>query len=487
MTDEVELKLELTHDAAEALLAAPPWSSDHRLQRLRSVYFDTSSHRLLAGGFSLRIRETGGRYQQTIKAAGAVNAGLFARPEWERFVDDAHRPMLDDTTPLKALLGADILAIAPVFEVNVDRLVWDVPWNGALVEVALDRGDVVAGERRCAVCEIELELKQGSAEALFSLARKIGEIAPFQLGVQSKSERGYLLLGPALRFVKADPLVLSRETTSADALREIAGSCLRQFRLNEPLIDRNNPEALHQSRVALRRLRSALSIFKDVADDQTAERLRGEVKWLANTLGRARDLDVLTASSDPEYPYFDQLAAAKEGAYADAAAALSSDRARTLLLDLCEWLSAGEWLDASGDAGVRNGLVVDLAARSVDRLRRKVRKKGRDLDTLHEMERHDVRKDAKKLRYAVEFFGALFDGKKRVRRRGRFLAALEVLQDRLGEINDLAVAGRIAADAGLAPAAAEGVIASKQKQQSKLLDAACEAHDAFCDVKPFWR
>jgi inorganic triphosphatase YgiF len=98
-----------------------------------------------------------------------------------------------------------------------------------------------------------------SSSALFNLARKIRTVLPLQLGVQSKSERGYgLAQSPELRAVKAEPILLTTEMTSAKALQAIAHSCLRQFRLNEVVLtDRDDADALHQTRVALRRLRAA--------------------------------------------------------------------------------------------------------------------------------------------------------------------------------------------------------------------------------------
>lgn len=486
MAEEVELKLEISDDAAEALAAAPLFAGEPKRQSLRAIYFDTPARQLQNAGFSLRIRQSAGKRVQTIKATGAVNAGLFARPEWERAAED-DRPVLDDTTPLKALLGPDVLEVAPLFEVNVERLVRVLSWQGALIEVALDRGEVVAAERRSPICEIELELKEGPAQALFSLARQVDEIAPCRPGVLSKSERGYLLLGPAIRFVKAEPVALSPDMTAQDALRSIAGGCLRQFLLNEPLVSRNNPEALHQARVALRRLRSALSIFRDIAYDETAVHVRDEMRWLANVFGPARDLDVLIGQIDADDPAFEKLVEARERAYAQVEADLSSDRARKALLDLCEWLGAGQWLDDPAIVGAREAAIAGVATGALERLRRKVKKQGRKLETLPDDMRHEIRKDAKKLRYAVEFFEALYTGKKRVRRRARFLSALEALQERLGTLNDLAVAGETVASAGATDETVMQVVEKARRKRVKDLEAAAEAYEDFADAKPFWR
>ncbi len=486
MGQEVELKLELSPEAAESVVASGVLPGDPVVQLLRSVYFDTPERHLSSSGFSLRVRHTGHGRIQTVKASGAAAAGLFARPEWERPVD-TDKPVLDDTTPLRALLGPGIHDIVPLFEVRVERLVWTVPWEGSTVEVALDRGQVSAGERTCAICEIEFELKRGAPSALFSLARRIGERAPLQVGILNKAERGFRLLGPAPGAAKSEPVVLSGDMTAGQAFRQIAGECLRQFRLNEPLVLERRPEAVHQARVALRRLWSAFSIFAPMLGDDAFQPLRAETGWLAAALGDARDLDVLiVGAGDIDQAVRARLGEAREEAYDRAIEDLGSARARTLMLDLSQWLALGGWLSRPETAELRDGPARDFASAALDRFRRKVKKGGQQLDSLSDTARHEVRKDAKKLRYAAEFFVSLYDEKRRKRRATRFVAALSELQDQLGLLNDLAVAQeRMGAFHLEGEAGMNAKATSRRKHQ--LLEEAAEAHDAFADARPFWR
>lgn len=481
MPQEVELKLDLSADAAHDLIASDILGAEAQLHRLRTPYFDTPDRVLLENGFTLRIRDAGNSRIQTVKAAGSAAAGLFARPEWERPVE-SDQPLLDDTNPLRSLLGERIRDMAPVFEVQVERRIWNVQWEGALIEVVLDRGQVVAGERTAPICEIELELKQGRPAALFSLARRLGENAPLRLGVVNKAERGFRLLGPVEYAFKSGPVELEESHEAAEAFRRIAGACVRQFRLNEPFVEQRIPEALHQARVALRRLRSAFSIFAPMLSGEAFARLREETKWLANTLGDARDLDVMLADGLGGEAARPQLERAREEAYDSAAAALDSARARALMLDLSEWLAHGDWLTAQESAGVRGESVREYASSALDRFRRKVKKHGRNLETLSDEERHTVRKDAKKLRYAAEFFAILYKDKRNRRRARKFLAALEALQDRLGALNDLAMAEN--RSSAILP---EPDVRTDVRRKEKLLDAAADAHDDFADAKPFWR
>lgn len=480
MTREVELKLEMTAEGADRLEAASLLPGEARTVRQHAVYFDTPGHALGQAGWSLRIRDDGQRRVQTIKAGGAA-AGLFVRGEWECAVagDD---PILDDATPLAALLGETPDALAPLFVVENERRLW----QGEGVEIALDRGRVIAGEREAPFCEVELEAKGADPAALFALARRIDALAPVQPGVLSKAERGYRLIGPVPAASKAGPVRLAATMRAADAFQAIVGECLRHLRLNVPLIlDHQDGTALHQARVAMRRLRSALSIHKPMLGGARAAALNDELRWLAGALGDARDLDVLIARAG-DSPLRARLLPARTEAFAHAAVALRSDRARALMLDIVEWVAIGDWLSDPAGAELRALPVTDFAAGALDRFRRKVRKDGRDLEQLDDEARHDLRKAGKKLRYATEFFASLYQDKQEKRRFKRFAAALEALQDQLGALNDLAAAPDLLRRLGLADEAeARPLVEGGRK--ADLLDAAGEAHDALVDARRFWR
>src|SRR3546814_1461077 len=172
---------------------------------------------------------------QTIKADGASAAGLFVRSEEERPVSN-DTPVLDDTTPIRAVLGDAADAITPVFEVRIERRTWIISEGGATIELVLDSGEVVAGGRTSPICEIELELKQGDPGALFAFARRIDAVAPARLGVQSKAERGYRLTGTAPTMVKAELVKLAAGMTAADSFRTTPQSCVRQVRVHEAFL-----------------------------------------------------------------------------------------------------------------------------------------------------------------------------------------------------------------------------------------------------------
>jgi inorganic triphosphatase YgiF len=483
---ETELKLDLTETAADALEASGILPADPKVRQLRAVYHDTPKRALARAGLSLRIRTAGDERIQTIKADGAGSAGLFLRSEWERPVE-SDTPVLDDTTPVKALLGDRVRKVAPQFQVNVERRSWVLQQDDAKIELVLDRGEVLAGDRQEAICEVELELKAGEPAALFALARKLDDIAPVRLGVLTKAERGFRLTAPPRSVFKAEPVTLKREMIAVQAFQHVAQTCVRQFRLNEAvLLGHRNPEALHQARVALRRLRSAFSIFRPLfVADEGAAKLREELRWLAGELGNARDLDVLlerAAAGDLRT----RVEKAREEAYTAVEATLASSRVRTVMLDLTEWLIDGPWLASAGTQDRRSEPARDFAAAALDRFRRKVKKQGRDLEAVDDETRHEVRKDAKKLRYASEFFIDLFDAKRERRRYQRFIAALEDLQDQLGALNDLATAPEVIGKLGLEGDPETKTLLAEENRKS-LIVAAAEAHDTLADAKRFWR
>jgi inorganic triphosphatase YgiF len=481
---EVELKLDLTEAAAEALQASDLLPDAPDIRELLAVYFDTPEQDLARAGISLRIRSAGEDRIQTVKADGAGSAGLFARSEWEVPVD-GNDPILDDSTPVKALLGKRTQHIAPQFEVRVERRGWLLKEGKAEIEVVLDRGEVGAGEGAAPICELELELKAGSPAALFALARKIDALAPVRLGVLTKAERGYRLSEPQRPAFKAEPVLLRVGATAAEAFQHIAHACIRQFRLNETaLAVSRSPEALHQARVALRRLRSAFSIFKPLfAEDARAAALREELRWLAGTLGAARDLDVLLARA-PVGALSERIEEAREAAYGQVEEALGSPRARAAMLELAEWLADGSWLLAADTRDRRGEPVREFAMTTLRRFRKAVKRQGRNLKKLDDEARHDLRKSAKKLRYASEFFSALFEG--RPRRYRRFIAALEDLQDRLGALNDLAAAPEVMHSTGLSDDPEADALLAGGKRKA-LIGAAADAHETLVDRKRFWR
>ena len=254
-------------------------------------------------------------------------------------------------------------------------------------------------------------------------------------------------------------------------------------------------EGLHQLRIGLRRLRAAIAIFADVVGGEDRDRIKTELKWVTQALGPARDLDVFAADvleplktarpSDAELASTHRnFEAKRRDAYVRGASALRSDRFRAAVLDLVAWVETGEWESAGGRH--RKALVTravgEHAKAQLTRLRKRIKRKGADLRHLSVKQRHKLRIQAKRLRYATEFFAATFPGEASAKRRQGSLAALKDVQDALGALNDLAtrqalIADGLTVDATLAAAHTEASLLRKAEQ----------AFARYAATKSFWK
>lgn len=474
---EIELKLELAPRDLTRLRGSPLLAgSNAKVDRLVSHYFDGADHVLHRAGYTLRVRDKREGGVQTIKQEAAHAAGLFVRPEWERPIK-GRKPVIERDGPIADLVKPRDLRVA--FVTDVARDARNVATGGARIEVALDDGHIRAGRRKRGLCEIELELKGGAPEPLFALARELNAIVPLRIGVRSKAERGYALAeGDEGAVAKAEPVLLDDEADARGGFAAIAAACVRHFRLNEPaLLDRGTPEAVHQARVALRRLRSAFSSFKPLlAADPRSRTLSDELRWLAGELGKVRDLDVLIPKLEGRHRA--KLAAARAVALGEARTALDSLHAREVMTDLAEWLAIGGWRLRPAEPLLAKEHIRTVAADILHRHRKRLKKRGRHLARLDDHHRHKARIEAKKLRYAAEFFASLWTGKKARARHAEFIEALQALQDHLGKLNDQVTAAALLDR--------HGIDAKSHKGRGKLLKKAEKAYEKLIDAKPFW-
>lgn len=514
MTDddprEIELKLRIPPEALSRLMK-------HRLlrrhgkggaapKRLISTYFDTPDFRLMREQVALRVRKVGQRHIQTIKCAPTVENGVNARSEWEREVA-AEKPALKgvgNKRVRKLLTGAKVRKrLAAQFVTDVKRATWPIKRNGSLIELAVDVGEIKSAKGRVPVCEAEFELKSGSVDGIYALAQELHKSIPFTIESLSKAERGFALVAQKPpRVQRARPLELDKHCTTAEAFQRIGRSCLLHLRANEAAVrSSQTAEGVHQFRVAIRRLRSALSAFGGLLPRGERRRISAQVRWIAQRFGHARDWDVFNSvllrevrghmGGDRSLAAFAAAAkAARADAYAAVAQTIVAPHYTESLLTLEGWWESGTWLGALGKA--RDEPAIDYARRSLKKLHRRVVKLGEHLDTLSEPELHELRKRAKKLRYAAEFFRSLFPTKA----VKAYVRALSEMQDRFGSLNDDVTAKQLLAELekrnkNMDPAVlarAAGVIAgwcaARLTEDLKQLP---QAWAKFADIKPFWK
>lgn len=479
MAIEFELKLDMDEPEAVDALIRALGLGEPRVVRMRATYFDTPDRRLAKLGYSVRIRQEGHRRVQTIKCTGGAGAGILARQEWEQPAHDA-APLIEADHPLCDVLGKDVADLAPAFEILTQRSIWDVRHKDTDIELAVDRGEVLAGGASTRFTEMELELKRGDRAAIFALARRIGRLTPVRIGVLSKAERAHRLIRPPGPCDKAPTVPLRPGMTAEVAFRTIVHSCLRHYRLNEArLLEDDARAALHQARVALRRLRSALRAFEPIVSRTEARRFDDDLRWLAGQLGRARNIDVLIPLMHDKAAV-PKLKAARRRAYVDARQAAGSALTRELMLDIVEWLEVGRWSRRRKRRSAREEDARAFGARTIARLHDKLMKEASAIGGEDDEARHAARKAAKKLRYTVEFLSLLFDRGAERKARIRYVAALEDLQDHLGALNDLAVMPAVLAQ--------EGVQAELPAPETRESHIALAAHAIMLtgEAKRFW-
>jgi CHAD domain-containing protein len=285
--------------------------------------------------------------------------------------------------------------------------------------------------------------------------------------------------------------------TSQEAFQLIGRACLRHLIANEPAMLALDSEGLHQMRVALRRLRAAVSAFAKVVADDDTPKIKDELAWITGELGPARDLDTFELEvlaplrkRMPREPGLAQVyrdfAERRALAHADAARAVKSARFRALLLRLSEWLEAGRWTRSDDERQRRRCArpIATHAAGELTRRLKKIRRQGKKLDELTPAKRHKLRIRAKELRYAMEFFADVFPGRKQATRRKAAVSSLKSLQDALGALNDILAYERLVAQ--VAPSRRRIILGTQLAHVGELERSAERAYAGLINTKHFW-
>ena len=480
---EVELKLEVAPEALAALARAPllRGTAPARRERLLATYFDTPDHLLRRSGMALRVRREGERWVQCLKAGASGAAGLHARDEWEAPRPDASLDLaVLAGTPIGALLDEGGGArLRPLFTVDMERTTWTVALSpGDRVEVVADHGEVRHGARRSPVCEVEIESVAGDPMAVFAAAEGLLGAVPLRASATTKAQRGYALArGEHARPTKAVPVALRREDDVALAARHVVAAALAQLQANEAEAGRGG-EWLHQFRVGLRRLRSALRVFRGSFPARMARDMRADCRWLSRTTGEARDLDVfiesMLAPADRGTALERRARRARAAARRTVGIALASERYTRFVLRFARWLAA------EGDKS--SGLVLDAAGAALDRKQARVMDGLRRLDRLEPAERHRVRIWLKRLRYACESLGGLYERLP----VATYVEAVQRLQDDLGaEADAMAALRLLEALGGRAPHA--NARRRWRAHARRALEAAHAHGEALRAAPCFWR
>lgn len=436
-------------------------------QRLSAYYFDTPNQDLAKKGIALRIRFEDSQWVQTLKTAGD---GVAKRVELNTVLSLTGTPDTLDVSSLvpdislitEQAVVAQLTSIMPLDELaqaltvqyftDVQRTSRQIKKNNSRIEIAYDIGKVGIGHlnsRKSAnnhgltqsdIHEIEFELLEGDPSDLIEVAKTWCKKYKLYLSTVTKAQRGSLLLANKqfAEPVKADLAVLQlhKGISQFAFLQAVVNNCLVQILPNASAIAEGSPDGnlVHQLRVGIRRLRTALKHFK-FAQDYIDPNWLMVLKQTFSLLGEYRDKEILQIKTQPLL----ESVGAPHVEWSTAVDIMPIDAVRAndfqiLLLELIGFTH----LPVPADSPKAKAPV----AKKLEKLFTAIAAASDKFASLDTDSQHGVRKDLKSLRYVSEFAAPLFasqtNGKKgkKATKLNAFLQYLEPAQDVLGEYND---------------------------------------------------
>ncbi|HPT48836.1 MAG TPA: CHAD domain-containing protein [Accumulibacter sp.] len=451
MALETEIKLGLSASTARRLPAHPLLAGCAPQQlKLINTYYDTPDLRLQSKRIAARYRQKGAEWLLTVKCDAPSPGGLAQRNEWEIAAQPGEFDFSHvDNPKIRRALEAAKPDLTPIFTTEFTRDLWLLtPQDGTRIELALDRGKVTAGKRHETICEVELELLEGRVADLFIAALAFQANLPLHPEGGSKAERGYRLAsGAALTPTKAAAVPLEPGMGCIAAFRTTVFACLGQLQGNERGVRESDaPEFIHQARVAMRRLRSAIRVWRPLLPADYVDNFDPRWRTAANGLGDTRNWDVFVTEvlppvvkAFPDHPALPRLAKAAETQLARCRKAAktaigAADYSRLLLEFTAETLALVER---------KKPPMPVFAPRCLNKRAKRVAALATETRDTNPEARHALRVALKRLRYALEFFAPLLPA----RRIQRYHQSAARLLDLLGRMNDIAVADQLIAEA----------------------------------------
>ena len=446
-----------------------------------TTYFDTADTTLALLGLSLRVRRAEARFVQTLKADRT--AGVAAnRAEWEWPVE-ANSPDLTLLAETSRWQLPPKLDLQPVVVTTIDRTVRVIQHaDGTEIEAALDEGVISAGDAHQPVRELELELRRGRLSSLLEWAIELHAAVPLMIETETKAQRGYRLRGaiPGLSNnfgQKADEVAPGPDAPAAEAFQLIVTAALGHLLVNQPASLAGEARGLRQMRLAIRRLRSSLALFKPHLEPDATSRFQYELRRIGHLLKDAQDWNVFCFDTLPEAMPGDILlrplaAAAREAAHHELVSELRAPSFTALVLGLAAWVERGALTDAA-----RLQPLGQIASPLLDRLAKKLDERGRPIEHQSEPEWLALGKAFKDLRHGVEHLASAYPK----HAANAWLSNCAPLRTALRKVNGRARACALAAHLGHEgqPALAQAIAAlSTQLRQRR--------DDALPDLAEQW-
>jgi len=444
LTDKKTARRVWSHPAIKSLIQGPA-----RTRHIKTTYFDTLKCDLLKHHCALRVRAVGNQFEQHLKTAGESKGGIFHRQEWQMPLSGPNPDFTQYKGKQFDFLKPYAEKVCPIFESDMERMDALLVCDNFTIEIAVDIGVVRSfdaqgnPDKETPLTEIELELKSGNARHIHEIAHKLAETLPVRLGWQSKAQRGYnLCLDRVPSASSMTKIKFTKECSHKQALGIFLGDCLSQLLANSANIEEKaDIEAIHQARVACRRIRAGLSLVQPFLSADEFKTMRAGFRNLAANMGPIRDIDVLlTETLPPVLDSEDTPQTIKSSLYKIIES--GHRRRATLLRSAQKQMKSPETarlflkLALLSDSLVKNHNEVGIEDHAIKLLRKRYKPIEKGHKILLERDLvgcHNLRLAAKKLRYIAEIYAPL-TGNKSLKAYGK---ALSKIQQSLGEINDI--------------------------------------------------
>ena len=499
---EFELKFEIPSANLKGVTAALTEGKLIR-RRFQASYFDTADGALAADGIEVRLRKEGRRWVQTAKRRTAdllarlehsIDLPLHSAGDMPTLDLSRHRggpigKLIDKALGLKRNQSYPKLEL--LYSTDVQRITKSTTSGVSVLEVTLDHGRIFCDAKSRPICELEVELKRGVPLDAVKLARQMCAAHGLWVSTISKSIKGQRLcsLRPFKTALSAASLSFPRHASGQDMITAVVKDCLHQIlpNMSELADSSKNAEHIHQLRVGIRKLRTALRELGKFAHAHAHAHAHAlNPVWEAalvkvfRILGTCRDHSHLALVLQPQWlaaggPAIDSDAAADK--LPDVGLAVRAPEFQDALLGLLCFVHTGAPKELGRSGALKKEISADL-----DKLHRNALRHGKKFSASSQTQQHDVRKLFKRLRYSIEFASPLFA----TRKVHALTAALKPVQDALGLYNDelmaLQTLGVLAADD---PRAWFGVGWLTARIEGNVKGCVKEIKN-FASVQPFW-
>lgn len=441
MTSPQTIRLSLDPADIGALTQHSLLSAAPKRRRIHQTAFDTPEQKL--AGLGLTVEETRVLRKTTLTVRQAGDAAHeWSAPTTPGAFDFA---TLIDSPELAEQLVQYAPSLTPLFTIDISQRQWTVQIRSAQVDVILEDGtlttDSDASQRTVRICELQLRLNSGQPAALYGVARLLSRQLRLHPVRDSLTDRGRSLRrDESPKPVKARRVKVDPKSTVINVFKHVAWHCLDQLQANEHgVFGPDSIEFIHQARVGLRRLRTALRLFNTELPAGFSDKWSLAWRDVGEQLGNARNWDVFCSDmlpaiaadlgDHPDVLHLREFAQEKrEEAHTQTQQWLHGRRYSLTMITFCEALLTLP--DRKADR------IDSFAEKALRRRHKRFCRGARVAHTLNGEERHEVRIDLKKLRYTLDFFESLYPQKQ----LQPFLKGLAETQELLGHMNDLVTA-----------------------------------------------